>query len=185
MHIWMHEKEQYRKKAPNLASFCNLLSASWQQIEVWHKIFSLVNPNGVFGNYGWNQKSEQSAYPVLVDDIDNNDEISIVFPIVDEGDPSDFHVSLERLQTNTNNHHRHMIHTLSVSICTWTYYNTYAFTFTFTGTKKLSSSRSHHCFRQSKLAGRTAKNRLEGWGRRSDKIRVCKTRGIVEFPSPF
>lgn len=38
------------------------------------------------------------TYSVLVNDIDNDDELSIVFAVVDEGDPSDLNEPLERLQ---------------------------------------------------------------------------------------
>jgi hypothetical protein len=41
---------------------------------------------------------EKGAYSVLVDDIDDDDELAVVLAVVDEGDPSDLHVPLERLQ---------------------------------------------------------------------------------------
>ena len=39
----------------------------------------------------------EKVYSVLVDDIDDNDELAIVFAVVDEGNPPDLYVSLERL----------------------------------------------------------------------------------------
>ena len=39
----------------------------------------------------------EKVYSVLVDDIDYNDELAIVFAVVDEGNPPDLYVSLERL----------------------------------------------------------------------------------------
>ena len=41
-------------------------------------------------------------YSVLVDDVDDDNELSIVIAVVDESHPSDLNVPLERLQVKPN-----------------------------------------------------------------------------------
>lgn len=40
----------------------------------------------------------------MVNDIDNDDELSVVFAVVDESDPPDLNVPLERLQNQLKKH---------------------------------------------------------------------------------
>lgn len=45
---------------------------------------------------------DEKVYSVLVDDIDDDDELAIVFAVVDEGNPPDLYVSLERLPIHSS-----------------------------------------------------------------------------------
>lgn len=38
------------------------------------------------------------TYAILIDDVDNDDELAIVFAVVNESDTPDFNITLERLQ---------------------------------------------------------------------------------------
>ena len=45
----------------------------------------------------WDERSD-STHPVLVDDVDDDDEAAVVLAVVHQGHPPDLHEPLERLQ---------------------------------------------------------------------------------------
>ena len=47
--------------------------------------------------FGDKKKKEGEGYPVLVKDVDDDDELPVVLSVVDESHPSDLDVPLERL----------------------------------------------------------------------------------------
>ena len=50
------------------------------------------------------RKQGTKGYPILVDDVDDDDELSVFLAIVDQSDPSDLHVPLEHLYKNKKKH---------------------------------------------------------------------------------
>lgn len=48
--------------------------------------------------------NNKSTYSVLVNNVDNNDELSMVFPVVDKGNSPYLHVPLENLRIRKKNH---------------------------------------------------------------------------------
>lgn len=44
------------------------------------------------------KQKAKNTYPVLVNDIDDNNKLPVILPVVDEGDSSDLYEPLERLQ---------------------------------------------------------------------------------------
>ena len=60
-------------------------------------------PNQTKKKYQNQRKKRKRAYPILVNDIDNNHEPPILFAIVDLSNPSNLNVPLERLQHRLKN----------------------------------------------------------------------------------